>query len=101
MSEPFYYEMLYEALVGRKKGYNLQESRVVGKLLDKFEKCGKVSETVGGIDLYTMTEPCTIEIEDAEFSMLEAVFNDMNWIAAGTRKAVQVADWLAEVKKGG
>lgn len=101
MNEPFYYEMLYESMIGRKRGYNIQESRTIGKVMDKFEKCGKVSETRGGMDLYTMTEPCTIELENAEFTLLEAGFNEMLWIAAGARKAVQVADWLAEVKKGG
>lgn len=101
MNEPHYYEMLYESMITRKRGYTLQESRTLGKILDKFEKCGKVRESQNGIDLYEMTGPCTIELEDAEFDLLYNTFTDTPWLGSSARKAVAVADWLDEVKKGG
>jgi hypothetical protein len=90
------YELLYEAAVGRPRGYNIQDARIIGKVLDKFEAVGKVSEvTKTGVTLFTASSvPCKIELEDAEYRLLVEVFKEMVWTGAGVRKAVQVEDWL-------
>lgn len=99
------YEMTYEAIVGRIRGYNIQQARVVGKILDKFEAMGKVKEIVrdarGDVTLYTpISIPNTIELEDDQFNLIREVFQEAVWGGTSSRRAVEVDDWLTESMHG-
>lgn len=94
--------MLYEAIIGRPRGYNIQQARIIGKVLDKFEAMGKVAETKNGIILFEpISLPNKIELEDAEFILTCEMFREMPWIGPGVRRAVAVDDWLVETSKNG
>lgn len=102
IDKPEQFELPYEALINRQRGYNLQESRMVGKMLDSFEAEGKVKEVVEGRALYTAASlPCEIQIEDAPFQLLCNVFDETQWTGAGARRAIAISDWLGEMAKSG
>lgn len=103
MNDKLQYELLYEAMVGRPQGYNIQQSRIIGQVLDKFEAMGKVSEVMeNGVTLFTpISLPNQIELEDAQFDLMSEVFREMKWSGSGVRKAIIVDDWLMETAKGG
>jgi len=95
IAEAWQYELLYEAAIARPAGYGIQQARVIGKVLDKFEAAGKVSEIKKGITLFTpISLPCEIELEDAEYALLLEVFKEMAWTGSGVRKAVLLEDQL-------
>lgn len=98
------FEMLYEALLGKREGYTIKQGKVIAKVFDKMEACGKIKETIGegaiAVDLYTPTElPCKIDLEDEEFKQAKAIFDDMTWSGRGMRKAVEVSEWLDEMER--
>jgi len=95
IDDAWQYELLYEAAIARPAGYNIQQARIIGKVLDKFEMVGKVSEVKKGISLYTPNRvPNQIELEDSEFALLLEVFMEMAWTGPGVRKAVLLEDQL-------
>jgi hypothetical protein len=102
IEKPEQFELPYESLINRQRGYTIQQSRMVGKMLDAFEAAGKVKEVVAGRELFTAkTLPCTIEIEDAPFQLLQEVFEETAWTGGGARRAIAISDWLGEIAKGG
>jgi hypothetical protein len=101
ITKPEQFELLYESAITRAKGYGLQESRTIGKILSLFEGMGKVKEEKNGIQLYTpISLPMQIELEDAPFQLLHVVFSETVWTGSGARKAADIADWLDEVARG-
>lgn len=100
VTEPKQFEMLYEALLGKREGYSIKQARVIGKVFDKMEAVGKVKETISpGVDLYTCDPPVTFELEDEEFQQAKQIFDSMTWMGVSARKAVAIADWLDEAEK--
>ena len=97
------FELPYESLLNRPRGYSLQESRLVAKMLDQFEALGMISETSPtGVTLFTAkTLPCEIQIEDAPFALLRVVFEEILWTGQGVRRAVAISTWLEEIAKDG
>lgn len=90
------YDFIYEAVLGKQDGYDLQVGRVAGKILDKLEAIGKEKETVrGGVTLYTLGKgESSVELEDAEYDLVKRAFTTIVWMGQHVRDAVAVADWL-------
>lgn len=106
ITESEQFSLLYESIVLKQGGYNMQQGRIAAKILDKLEDVGIVDNdnSVKGQDgqiaimIYkSRSLPIDVKLEDAEYDLVKQSLDAMPWSGRAVRKAVRVVDWFTAV----
>lgn len=92
------YNILYEGITGTTRGFQApSETRVIGRVLDKMEAIGTPTEVTtpnGTIMAFTLGGDGTVDLEDAEFGLMNECLQAVRWSSKGARRATNAIDWF-------
>lgn len=89
-----FYEILYDGIVNSEVGLKApSETRVIGRVLDKFEAAG-VPDIRGGVATFSLMAGGLVTLEDAEYELATKALSHVNWLAKVARRVNVALDWM-------
>lgn len=91
--DPELYSIFYSNILNAGQGFDKKEIRVIDKLLTKVESLGNVDGN-GGYSLDTKEEGTILEVEDAEYAIMDRINNGIKFNPRFARLTVKYLDWF-------
>lgn len=87
------YEILYQGMQGSMRPINKLETRIVSRILDKFEAFGIPTDDGNGAK-FALSKSGTVELEDSEYKLMSEILDSVSWNVKYSRRAAQGLDWF-------
>jgi len=93
------FKRLYEGLLlGGNDRKNIETIRREARVLDALDAISEKEQTVQG-EQRKLVAPATLELQQADFALLEQYVNNTAWLPVVSRQIVDLVDWLSTAEK--
>lgn len=97
------YEILYDGLLYSPKSLVApSETRIVGRILDKFEGIGEITERPQGVKTYTLKTTLAqwayrVHLEEEEYKLMDECLKAVKWATKAARQVTMALEFFAQL----